>query len=323
MARIASDVTSLIGRTPLLDLSPLLHDGASPETRGGSPSRTRLLGKMESWNPTGSNKDRAVLAMIRDAERCGFLRPGSTIVECSGGDLALSIAMVGRARGYRVVLTMPSTMAGNRCNLLRALGAEVEFTPTEAGIRGALERAEALAKEIDGGWCPQPFSNRANSLAHRTTAWEIWEDTDGRVDAVVCPVGTGGTASGVAQWYRDREPQVVVFGVEPAASPVINGGEPGNHNIPGLGAGFVPDIFDPSLIEEVLTVTDEAAEAMLRRIARVAHFLPGPASSAVTEAAIRIASRPGFEGKTLVAVLPDSGERYIEHPAYQGLGAIQ
>lgn len=315
MARIASDITRLIGGTPLVDVSPILGDGAAPH---------RILAKLEAWSPTGSNKDRAVLAMIRDAERQGFLRRDGTIVECSGGDLALSIALVGRARGYRVVLTMPECMKANRCSMLRALGAEVVFTSPEEGIRGAMDRAESMAKEIDGGLCLQPFSNRANSLAHENTAREIWEDTDGRLAAVVCPVGTGGTISGVARWFHEHEPQVAVYGVEPASSAVIGGAAPGPHNIPGLGAGFVPDIFDPTHVTEILPVRDDEALGTLRRLVGAAHILAGPASGAVLHAAVRLAGAPdGALDGAIVAVLPDAGERYVEHPAYQELGGEQ
>jgi len=309
MARIASDITWLVGNTPLLEL-----------TRLNEPGR-RLLAKLEAHSPGGSNKDRGVLEMIREAERCGFLRDGGTIVECSGGDLGISIATIGRALGYRVILTMPTCMGGQRCNLLRALGAEVVLTPTEEGIRAAMDRAEALAKEIDGGLCLQPFSNRANLRAHRRTAQEIWHDTDGQVDVVVCPIGTGGTAAGIGGWYKEFEPDVRVIGVEPSKSPVITGGSPGNHNIPGIGAGFVPDILDPSLLSEVVVVSDEDAMEGVRRLSAECQLLAGPAGGAVLAAARNVPPRGGGGPPvTVVCVIPDSADRYFEHPAFQELG---
>lgn len=302
MSRIAADVTWLIGHTPLVELSRL------------SPPGCRLVGKLEAWNPSGSNKDRAALGMIRHAERSGFLCPGGTIVECSSGDLGLAIATVGRCLGYRVVLTMPSCTGMSRRNLLTALGAEVELTPTEAGMRGAMVRAEQLAKQTAGGVCLQAFTNRANSRIHaETTAREIWEDTDGQVGLVVTPVGTGGTAAGCAAFFRDLG--VPVAGVQPATSAVLTGGEAGAHDIPGLGAGFIPEILVPGELAAIIDVSDAEATAGAKALARQQSLLLGPASGAVLHAAQQLGGLPRYRGKLIVAVLPDHAERYLEHAA--------
>lgn len=300
MARIASDVTWLIGRTPLVELAAI------------APPGVRLLGKLESCNPSGSNKDRAALAMIRQAESRGYLRAGGTIVECSSGDLGLAIAMAGGRLGYSVVLTMPEYQPESRLAMLRALGAKIETTPAAEGMRGAMVRAEQIARQTEGGVCLQAFTNRANSRIHReTTATEIWNDTDGRVQAVVVPVGTGGTAAGCADFFRDHG--VGVFGVEPDTSAVLSGEPPGAHDIPGLGAGFIPDILSPSDLGEVLRVSDSDAAAGVRALACKEGLLLGPASGAVAHAAVSLARRPAFAGATIVAVLPDRAERYLEH----------
>lgn len=308
MPRTASDITWLIGRTPLIELRNL------------APGAVRLLAKLECTNPSGSNKDRAVLGMIRHAEHHGFLEPGGILVECSGGDLGIAIAVIGRRLGYRVILTMPECMADDRGNLLRALGAEVEKTPSEHGMRGAMARAEKLAQELPGGLCLQAFTNRANAAVHaETTAREIWEDTDGKVDVVVVPVGTGGTAAGCLQFFREVKPSVQVIAVEPASCAVLSGSEPGPHGIPGLGAGFVPEILCASDLAEIVTVRDEDAVRGVRDLAARESVLVGPAGGAVLHAARRLADRKVMADRILVAVLPDSGERYLSHPAYRGL----
>lgn len=304
MVRIAVDVTWLIGRTPLVDLSRL------------SPPGARVVGKLESRNPSSSNKDRAALGMIEHAERCGFLREGGTIVECTSGDLGLALALVGRRRGYRVVLTMPDGAPPHRESLLRVLGAELVTTPAAEGMRGAMVRAETIAKQTPGGICLQAFTNRANARAHaESTAREIWEDTDGQVTCVVAPVGTGGTAAGCAAFFADRS--VPVIGVEPATSPVLAGGAPGRHDIPGLGAGFVPDILAVDDLAEIVAVQDREACAAVQRAAREEALLLGPASGAVLHAALQVASRGDARRGLLVAILPDAGERYFDHTAYQ------
>jgi cysteine synthase A len=305
MVRIARDVTWLIGRTPLVELGRLSPPG------GG-----RVVGKLESFNPTRSNKDRAALGMIVAAERSGCLRAGGTIVECSAGDTGIALAMVAAARGHRLVLTMPANLHSSRCNLLRALGAEIVLTDAEAGMRGAMQRAEQIVRERPGALCLQPFTNRDNAAIHETTAREIWEDTDGAVAAVVCPVGTGGTAAGCLSFFRRQAPGVAVVGVEPASSPVLSGGPPGRHDLPGLGAGFVPGILAPQALDEIIAVREQDAFACLRQLAAHEALLVGPASAAVAWAALEIARRPERAGALIVAVLPDSSERYADHAAY-------
>jgi cysteine synthase len=302
MARIAADVTWLIGRSPLVELSRV------------SPPGTRIVAKLEAWNPSGSNKDRAALAMIRHAERAGQLVPGGTIVECSSGDLGIAIAMVGRRLGYRVVLTMPEWLPESRQCLLRALGAEVAMTPAQDGMRGAMVRAELIAKQTTNAVCLQAFTNRANARVHaETTAPEIWADTDGSVGLVVVPVGTGGTASGCATFFREHG--IPVVGVEPAGSSVLSGGIAGPHDIPGIGAGFIPEILTPGDLAEILTVQDRDAVLGARALAREESLLLGPASGAVIHAAVTLARRPAYADKLIVAVLTDCAERYLDHKA--------
>jgi len=300
MARIAADVTWLIGNTPLVELS------------GIAPQGTRILGKLEAWNPSGSNKDRAALAMIRHAENTGYLKPGGTIIECSSGDLGLAIAVIGCRLRYRVVLTMPEYQPESRLAMLRAVGAEIQTTPATEGMRGAMIRADQIAKQTEGGVCLQAFTNRANSRAHsETTAREIWADTDGGVGIVVVPVGTGGTAAGCCSFFAEH--RIPVVGVEPDSSAVLNGEPPGNHDIPGLGAGFIPDILAPAELDEVVRVSDAEAAKGVLVLARREALLLGPASGAVVQAAVSLARRPANAGATIVAVLPDRAERYMEH----------
>lgn len=299
MVRIAADMTWLIGHTPLVDLARI------------SPIGSRIIGKLDAWNPSGSNKDRAALGMIRHAVQSGFLKEQGTIIECSSGDLGLAIAMVGNRLGFRVVLTMPGSVNPDRRNLLKAVGAVVEITPAEQGMRGAMTRAEELTKTTNGAICLQAFTNRVNAQVHaETTAREIWEDTDGQVTAVLVPVGTGGTAAGCANFFRPLG--VDVIGVEPASSPVLQGGKAGAHNIPGLGAGFIPDILSPNDLTEVICVTDAEALRTTQRLMRDESLLLGPASGAVTCAAIELAQRSDYANKMIVAVLPDSAERNLD-----------
>lgn len=303
MARIAADVTCLVGRTPLVELSRL------------SPPGTRIIGKLEAWNPSGSNKDRAALAMIQHAARSGMLRAGGTIVECSSGDLGIAIATIGRRLGYRVVVTMPEGPNEARHSMLAALGAEVVTTAAPLGMRGAMVRAEEVAKQTPGALCLQAFTNKANMRAHAEhTAREIWEDTDGRVGLVVVPVGSGGTAAGCVAFFRDMA--VPVVGVEPARSRVLTGGTAGAHDIPGIGAGFIPEILCPRDLAEVVPVDDAEAAAGARALAREESLLLGPASGAVVHAAVQLAKRPAYADKLVVAVLPDSGERYLDHRSF-------
>lgn len=299
MARIAADVTWLVGRTPLVELTRL------------SPPGTRIVGKLDGWNPSGSNKDRAALGMIRHAERSGFLRRGGTVVECSSGDLGLSVATIGKRLGYRVVLTMPENACRQRRGMLAALGAEVVLSPVGEGMRGAMSRAEQIAKQTPGAICLQAFTNRANARAHADTAREIWEDTDGAVGLVVVPVGTGGTAAGCLAFLRDLG--VPVAGVQPAASPVLTGGAPGVHDIPGIGAGFIPEILAPADLFAIVDVSDQEAGAAVRALAREESLLVGPSSGAVMHAAMTLARRPDLAGRLVVAVLPDRAEHYLDH----------
>jgi len=304
MSRIATDVTWIIGNTPLLELTRL------------SPPSTRVLAKLEFLNPGGSNKDRAALGMIQHAERSGFLRPGGTIVECSSGDLGIAVAMVGRRLGYRVILTMPEGLGQRRTDIARLLGAEIVTTPAAEGMRGAMARTEALTKQTPGAVCLQAFTNRANSRSHaESTAREIWQETDGKVDAVVVPVGTGGTAAGCIAFLREFGVKVV--GVEPAHSAVLSGGQAGPHDIPGIGAGFIPDILVPGDLAEVIAVEDAEAVAAVRLLAREEAVLAGPASGAALYAALAFAARPDNAGQTIVAVLPDAAERHLDHRAYR------
>ena len=303
MARIAADVTWLVGRTPLLELARL------------SPPGTRILGKLDGWNPSGSNKDRAALGMIRHAERCGFLAKGGTIVECSSGDLGLAIATIGRRLGYRVVLTMTDEVCRQRRCLLRATGAEIVASPVAEGMRGAMVRAEQIAKQTPGAICLQAFTNRANARAHTDTAREIWEDTDGTVGLVVVPVGTGGTAAGCLAFFRDLGVGVPVVGVQPANSPVLTGGRPGAHDIPGIGAGFIPEILDASELAAIVDVSDQEAADGVRALVALESLLVGPASGAVAHAAQVLCRRPEQAGKVVVAVLPDRAEHVLDHPS--------
>ncbi len=305
MAKVASDITWLIGETPLVALRRL------------GPPGVRLLAKLDFRNPTGSNKARTALAMIRHAEQNGYLGPGGTVVECSGGDLGIAVAMVGRRLGYRVVLTMPENLFREQMALAEAMGAEIVRTPSAGGMRAAMAETERLAKTTPGAICLQAFTNRANATAHaETTAPEIWRDTDGEVDVVVVPVGTGGTAAGCAAFFREHG-HVRIVAVEPAGSPVLGGGAPGPHDIPGIGAGFLPDILSLADLDEVVPVRDEEAAQAVRRLLREEAILAGPASGAVLHGALQVAARPASQGRTIVAVLPDSADRCIGWRSFQ------
>ena len=300
MVRIAADISWLVGHTPLVDLGRL------------SPPGTRIVGKLEAWSPSGSNKDRAALGMIQHAAQNGFLKPGGTIVECSSGDLGLAVATIGRRLGYRVVLTMPDSVTPERRSLLTAIGAEIVTTSGDQGMRAAMARANELTRSTDGAYCLQAFTNRANARAHaETTAREIWEDTNGQVNAVVVPVGTGGTAAGCADFFAQHEVEVIA--VQPANSAVLTGGSAAPHNSPGRGAGFIPDILSPSRLDEVLSVSDDDARTTNQRLMREESLLLGPASGAVACAAISLAERDEYAGKMIVAVLPDAAERNLDH----------
>ena len=297
---IYKKLTDLIGRTPLL------------ETTRREGQLARVLVKIEYFNPGGSVKDRIALAMIEDAEQRGVLRPGATIIEPTSGNTGVGLAWVGCSRGYRVVLTMPDTMSVERRNLLRAYGAELELTPGAQGMKGAIARAEELRQAIDGAVILGQFVNPANPDMHeRTTAQEIWQDTDGAVDVFVAGAGTGGTVSGTGRALKRHNPQVRVVAVEPATSPVLSGGAPGKHGLQGIGAGFVPETYDAQAVDQVVTIADEDAKASARLLAQREGLLVGISSGAAYAAALRLAALPEYAGKTIVALLPDTGERYL------------
>jgi cysteine synthase len=302
---VHDDITALIGRTPLVRLSRF---------EPGLPAR--LLAKLESANPGGSVKDRIALAMIEAAEATEELRPGVPIVEATSGNTGIGLAMVAAARGYRLTLTMPESMSAERRALLAAYGAELVLTPAAQGMRGAVARALEIADERHA-FLPRQFDNPANPDVHRrTTALEIWNDTDGDLDAVVGGVGTGGTLTGVGQVLKEKKPGLRVYAVEPAESPVLSGGAPGPHGIQGIGAGFVPEVLDPTVYDEVLRVDVGQARAAARRLAHSEGILAGVSSGAALYAAARVARRPEFEGRTVVVVLPDTGERYLSTPLF-------
>ncbi len=306
--QISTSLTQLVGRTPLLELSNI-------EKSLGL--NARVVVKLESFNPGGSVKDRVALAMIEQAEKDGILLPGATIIEPTSGNTGIGLAWVAAVKGYRLILTMPDTMSLERRNLLKALGATLVLTPGAQGMKGAIAKAEELQKETPGSFIPQQFENPANPAAHTsTTAEEIWADTDGKVDIFVSAVGTGGTLSGTARGLKAHNPAVKAIGVEPATSPVLSGGQPGAHKIQGIGAGFVPRNFDRSVVDQVVTVTDQQAVAASRLLAEKEGVLAGISSGAALAAAIEQAQLPENAGKMIVAVLPDTGERYLSTILY-------
>jgi len=309
--KIASDVTRLIGNTPLVRLNRMA---------AGLPAE--VVAKLEFFNPAHSVKDRIGVAMIEALERDGRLRPGeSTIVEPTSGNTGIALAMVAAAKGYRCVLTMPDSMSKERRSVLRLLGAELVLTPAAEGMKGAVARAEALLKEIPGAVMPQQFSNPANPEGHAaTTAHELWQDTDGTMAVFVAGVGTGGTLTGVGRYWKPRKPQLRIVAVEPADSPVISGGQPGSHKIQGIGAGFVPDNLDPSLVDEIVTVGNDEAFTAARRMAREEGILAGISSGAACAAALRIAARPELARQLVVFVVASTSERYISTALFEGLG---
>ncbi|MCL2563329.1 MAG: cysteine synthase A [Oscillospiraceae bacterium] len=303
MARIAHSITDFIGGTPLLALS---RYGAE---RGLG---ARVLGKLEYFNPAGSVKDRIALAMISDAEACGKLSPGSVIVEPTSGNTGIGLAAVAATRGYRVILTMPETMSIERRNLLRAYGAELVLTEGALGMKGAIDKAEALAAEIPNAFLPGQFVNPANPRVHfETTGPEIWRDTDGKTDILVAGIGTGGTISGTGAYLKSQNPDIRVVAVEPQDSPILSAGKAGSHKIQGIGAGFVPDTLDTEIYDEIITVANEDAFTEGRAVARVEGLLVGISSGAALWAAAQVAARAENVGKTVVVVLPDTGERYL------------
>lgn len=308
MPRIAKQLSDLIGHTPLLELSHYNTDQRLNAT---------LIGKLEAFNPAGSAKDRIAKAMIEDAESRGVLHEGSVIIEPTSGNTGISLACVAASHGYRVILTMPETMSVERRNLLKAYGAELVLTEGSRGMAGAIEKARELADELSGSFVPGQFENPANPLAHQTTTGpEIWEDTDGQIDIFVAGVGTGGTISGVGTYLKKKKPEIQIVAVEPASSPVLSQGKVGPHKIQGIGAGFVPQTLDTNIYDEIIPVEDADAFAAGRALARLEGLLAGISSGAAVSAATQLARRPENRGKIIVALLPDTGERYLSTPLF-------
>lgn len=309
MGKIYTKATQLIGKTPLLKV------GNYMEAEG--ITQAQVLAKLEYLNPAGSVKDRVALAMIEDAEEKGLLKPGATIIEPTSGNTGIGLASVAAAKGYRAILTLPDTMSVERRTLLAAYGAELVLTPGAQGMKGAIAKAEELQREIPGGVILGQFDNPANPAAHEaSTGPEIWEDTDGRVDIFVAGVGTGGTVTGVGRYLKQKNPEVRIVAVEPADSAVLSGGQPGPHKLQGIGAGFVPSILNTEIYDEIITVTTEQAYHAGRLLAHREGILTGISSGAALYAAGELAKRPENAGKTIVALLPDSGDRYLSTPMF-------
>lgn len=308
MSKIHTSADQLIGKTPLLELVHIeKEDGLE----------ARILGKLEYFNPAGSVKDRIAKAMIDDAEASGKLKPGSVIIEPTSGNTGIGLASVAAARGYRIIIVMPETMSVERRQLMKAYGAELVLTEGAKGMKGAIARADELAKEIPGSFVPGQFVNPANPAIHKaTTGPEIWEDTDGKVDIFVAGVGTGGTITGVGEYLKSRNPDVKIVAVEPASSPVLSKGTPGAHKIQGIGAGFVPEVLDTKVYDEIIAVENDDAFATGKRIGKSEGVLVGISSGAAVWAAIELARRPENKGKTIVALLPDTGDRYLSTPLF-------
>ena len=308
MSKIYTSADQLIGKTPLLELTHL-------EAANGL--KAKVLAKLEYFNPAGSVKDRIAKAMIDDAEAKGLLKKGSVIIEPTSGNTGIGLASVAAARGYRIIIVMPETMSVERRQLMKAYGAELVLSEGAKGMKGAIAKADELAKEIPGSFIPGQFVNPANPAVHRaTTGPEIWEDTDGKVDIFVAGVGTGGTLTGVGQYLKSQNPQVKVVAVEPASSPVLSQGTAGSHKIQGIGAGFVPDTLDTSVYDEIITVENDDAFTTGRAIGQAEGVLVGISSGAAVWAAIQLAKRPENAGKTIVVLLPDTGDRYLSTPLF-------
>ena len=308
MARIARQLTDLVGNTPLLEFSNF---------NASKGLKAQVIGKLEYFNPAGSVKDRIALAMIEDAEAKGLLKPGATIIEPTSGNTGVGLAFVSASKGYKLILTMPDTMSAERRNLLKALGARLVLTPGAEGMKGAIAKAEELRDATPGSIILQQFENPANPAVHiRTTAEEIWRDTDGKVDLFVAGVGTGGTVSGVGAGLKAHNPNVQIVAVEPSDSPVLSGGKPGPHKIQGIGAGFIPKTYNGEVVDKILQVTNDDAIRTSRELAGKEGLLVGISSGAAVYAAVELAKRPENEGKTIVALLPDTGERYLSTVLY-------
>ena len=308
MARIARQLTDLVGNTPLLEFSNF---------NASKGLKAQVIGKLEYFNPAGSVKDRVALAMIEDAEAKGLLKPGATIIEPTSGNTGVGLAFVSASKGYKLILTMPDTMSAERRNLLKALGARLVLTPGAEGMKGAIAKAEELRDATPGSIILQQFENPANPAVHiRTTAEEIWRDTDGKVDLFVAGVGTGGTVSGVGAGLKAHNPNVQIVAVEPSDSPVLSGGKPGPHKIQGIGAGFIPKTYNGEVVDKILQVTNDDAIRTSRELAGKEGLLVGISSGAAVYAAVELAKPPENEGKTIVALLPDTGERYLSTVLY-------
>ena len=302
MSKIYKGAIELVGNTPLVEVTNIEKK---------EQLKARLLVKLEYFNPAGSVKDRVGKAMIEDAERTGRLKPGSVIIEPTSGNTGIGLAAVSAVKGYRMILTMPDTMSVERRNILKAYGAEIVLTPGEKGMSGAIEKAEELAKEIPDSFIPGQFDNPVNPRAHmESTGPEIWQDTDGQVDIFVASVGTGGTLTGTGTYLKEKNPRIKVIAVEPSTSAVLSGGNAGPHKIQGIGAGFIPKVLDTRVYDEIITLDNEAPFATAKMLARTEGLLTGISSGAALYAAIEVARRPENEGKTIVALLPDSGDRY-------------
>ena len=299
MARV-DHITDLVGNTPLVKINKLNTGGAI------------VYVKLESFNPLNSSKDRLALAMIEAAEKDGKLKEGATIIEATSGNTGIGLAFVAAVKGYRLILTMPDTMSIERIKLLKALSVQLVLTEGSKGMSGAIEKAEELAAQIPGSYMPRQFCNPANPAAHeKTTGPEIWIDTQGQIDIFICGVGTGGTITGTGRYLKSKKPVIKIIAVEPLASPVLSGGQAGPHGIQGIGAGFIPEIYDPSIIDEIYQSDEQKAGLIARRLAREEGILAGISSGSALEAALTISQRPENNGKTIVAILPDSGERYL------------
>ena len=309
MSRIYTSADQLIGKTPLLELTNIEREEGL---------EAKLIAKLEYFNPAGSVKDRIALAMIDDAERSGKLKPGSVIIEPTSGNTGIGLASVAAARGYRIIIVMPETMSVERRQLMKAYGAELVLTEGAKGMKGAIAKADELAAEIPGSFIPGQFVNPANPAVHKaTTGPEIWEDTDGQVDIFVAGVGTGGTITGVGEYLKEKKPDVKIVAVEPSASPVLSKGTAGAHKIQGIGAGFVPEVLNTAIYDEIITVGHEDAFAAGKQVGRSEGVLVGISSGAAVWAALQVAKRPENKGKNVVVLLPDTGDRYLSTPLFE------